>query len=317
MKTIIKKTSVLVIGITVLINSSSKAQDDFKKFVFGLKTEGKLTWFKPDNKNMTNAGIRLGYSYGLMADYFFGKNYAFSTGITVSTNGGKIKYDYDTLAFSTEIPTDTSTSPFTTSNATQLFGTSATYTYKITDVEVPLMLKFRTNEIGYMKYFGMFGLGTHFRWKAKGNYAYDLAPIESSLQNNGQDPAKTQSEFEDVDFSNQISFLRLSLIIGGGFEYNLSGNTSFVVGISFKNGINNTFSKKIKVNNQKIENRTATASDIENQPIYINENGTIYEQAETQNGSPYYKLSSENFQYTGAVKKAITNQICLTVGIVF
>jgi hypothetical protein len=40
--------------------------------------------------------------------------------------------------------------------------------------------------------------------------------------------------------------MRLPLIIGGGIEYNLSGNTSLYAGLRVDNGFTNTFNKDEK-----------------------------------------------------------------------
>ena len=99
-------------------------------------------------------------------------------------------------------------------------------------VEIPLTIKLKTNEIGYITYYGKFGVGTAFLVKARAN---DVS----------EDPNITLV-VEDRDIRDKINFFRASLIIGAGMEYSLGGNTSFVASIIYNNGFTNVFQKNLK-----------------------------------------------------------------------
>ena len=79
----------------------------------------------------------------------------------------------------------------------------------------------RTNEIGYMTYYGKFGFISGIRYSSKSDYEYvDQNSIKQT----------------DVNTSSDISFFNMNLVVGGGAEYNLSGNTNIMFGISYHNG---------------------------------------------------------------------------------
>jgi hypothetical protein len=41
----------------------------------------------------------------------------------------------------------------------------------------------------------------------------------------------------DIDISDNINTFNMGMVIGGGLEYNLSGNTSLLAGVTFSNGL--------------------------------------------------------------------------------
>jgi long-subunit fatty acid transport protein len=46
-------------------------------------------------------------------------------------------------------------------------------------------------------------------------------------------------ELEKENISDKINLFKASLIVGGGLEYNFSGNTSLLAGITYNNGFTN------------------------------------------------------------------------------
>ena len=90
-------------------------------------------------------------------------------------------------------------------------------------IEIPLSLKLKTNEVGYMKYYGMFGGVPGFIVKS-------TEDVESSNQDVLKDNDKrgNQSDF---------AFFNVSLHVGLGIEYNLGGSTAFTTGIHYTNGL--------------------------------------------------------------------------------
>ena len=194
-----------------------------KSFRLGLNFAPSFAWLKPDVKNSVGkdiyttkgTGAKIGFSYGLAGEFAFGDNYAFSTGLFLTTNGGGLEY-----------PDSISIDDTTMRSVTTIRKHNLQY------VEIPLTLKLKTNEIGYITYYGKFGVGTAFLVKARAN---DVS----------EDPNITLV-VEDRDIRNKINFFRASLIIGAGMEYSLGGNTSFVASIIYNNGFTNVFQKNLK-----------------------------------------------------------------------
>ncbi len=209
--------------ITVLLATafSSNAQSE-QKFHFGLKASPSLAWVSTDSKGATSEGTKLGFGYGLITEFNFSDHYAFATGIDVNYRGGKMK-------FSSE-----STSGGVTT--TSILTSSLTIQY----IELPITLKLKTNEIGYLTYFLQAGISPGLNIRAK-------ADNSTAVQINGS-PIQTLSE-DNVDIKDQINNFNLSMILGGGVEYTLSGSTVLLVGITFNNGFLDVFdSSELKAN---------------------------------------------------------------------
>jgi len=206
-----EKKGLLLFGLIILAvfvgPIQSFAQD--KKVGFGLSATPALTWMKPDaEKVIKNDGVKTGFGYGLMLDFRIGDNYSLSTGLNVIGSKSQLKYlefeDKDVYYAHGGVE-DTLTPPFSV-------------TYSLSYIEIPVHLLLKTNEIGYMTYFGQFGLATQIKTKAKG----EATGVESWV------------DLEDV--SDEIKVLNLGLSIGAGFEYSLGGNTKMIVALIYNNG---------------------------------------------------------------------------------
>lgn len=185
-------------------STSSSSSSSGDKFRFGFKIAPALAWLKPDIKDYESNGSNVGFIYGLMMDYNFTKNYAFAVGVEVAYRGGKIKYE----------------------NPAGQEVTSADYTYNLKYVDIPLTIKLKTNEIGYITYYGQFGVQPGINIDAK--YDYDYTWTNPSSQAPKSD--------KDVDVSNEIVDSNFSLLFGVGAEYRISGNTCIMGGLQFSNG---------------------------------------------------------------------------------
>ena len=203
-----------VIFCTALFFGSQSFSQD-KKIGFGLQGSPQISWMKPDNeKMMKNDGVKLGFGYGLMFDFRFGQNYSFSTGINVLSTSGRLEYQ-DSLEI-----------PFIHDGIDDTLP-ATTVTYKLGYLEIPLTLLLKTNEIGYMTYFGQFGISSQFNLKAKGDATFN--------------------NIADEDLSKEVKFLNMGLIIGGGFQYSLGGNTALVLALIYNNGFTDILKDEEKV----------------------------------------------------------------------
>lgn len=170
----------------VAVAQTLNAQDT--KFNFGLKVSPTIAWFKASG-DLDNDGSKIGFAYGLMADFNFSDNYALCTGVDVTYRGGKVKA-YDSLKQKTVLQY----------------------------IEVPVTLKLKTNEIGYVTYFGKVGFAPGFNIRTDGDYKKsDIYPFN------------------------------LALVAGLGMQYSLGGKTALLAGVTFNNG----FMDVVKAKNEK------------------------------------------------------------------
>jgi hypothetical protein len=121
---------IAIIALFTLGINSLKAQD--QKFQFGLKVSPTLAWMKPDTKGVSRDGSKLGFSYGLEADFNFATNYTFVTGLQVTYRGGGIKRNDVFIPY--------------------------TEKWNLKYVELPLAIKLKTKSFDKIRYFTQLGL---------------------------------------------------------------------------------------------------------------------------------------------------------------
>ena len=204
---IMKKYVGLFLFLFLLTNSYGQTD---QKVRFGFAASPIFSWLQPDGQYLEHESTRLGLQYGVIADIIIDQNskYAFSTGVLIENIGGSVRdqrfHNGDTLVTS--------------------FG-DVKGTYKLQYLNIPLTLKLRTNEIGYLTYYGQFGLDLGFNLKARRD-------IEGNF--NG-----AAYEEENIDITSDIVPIRTALRVAVGAEYNISGATSLMFGLAWNNGFTN------------------------------------------------------------------------------
>ena len=202
----------------VLTAATLTAQDDVG-VRFGLKLSPNLSWAQPETKTVKSNGVGLRFTFGLMMELPIGSsgNYRFATGLNWNHMKTKWKTDF---AYYDAINEPQKTRELETDVALQY-------------VELPLTIKLMTNEIGYMRYFAVVGAGNAFNISAKAN---QVVPVYNTVAPTIVDKFEEQ---EDENVQDDIALYKASLIVGAGAEYNFSGNTSLMFGITYNNGFTN------------------------------------------------------------------------------
>jgi hypothetical protein len=206
-----KKLAVLLTLIFFVPCINSYAQKKDPVFQFGFKLAPNLGWMKPDREGYSAEGMTFGFNWGFIGEFKFAPNYTLCSGFTVAMNGGKLKYPYKI--------------DYTNPVYSELGTNHRKYTFKA--IEVPVVLKMKTNEIGYLRYYGQIGLGTSVNISAKAKDEFNV------------DSPTPKTETASPDIKSDTRFFRESMIIGIGVEYNISGTTTAIIGINFDNGISN------------------------------------------------------------------------------
>ncbi|MFT5185141.1 MAG: hypothetical protein ACI84C_002279 [Flavobacteriales bacterium] len=222
----------LIGSLLALAFVSGAFAQDFQKIRFGVQVKPNVSWFKPKDANAASDGVRLNWGAGIVADFHFAELYSFSTGISVDNQSGKLTY--------TEKVFDASDDLWTIVEYKRK--------YSLRYIEIPLLLKLQTKEIGYMTYFLNVGMGLGANWAASAtgdrylknvHGLNDAGELDWHVQN--EDVAETKINVRD-DFK----LFRASVIVGGGVEYNINSGTSIVIGVSYNGGFSNIMSKNVE-----------------------------------------------------------------------
>ena len=169
---------ILLISLTYLISNFAFAQIDneennAKNIRFGLKANLSIDWLNPEDKrNFTSNGSGLGLGLGAQLEFRLNKTVSFVSGFGLQSAKGKIDFAgaerFDSTYYI--LNNDQEFLDFDTEN----FDGNSVYwlqnrAYKINYVTIPLSLKMRTKEIGYLTYYGTFGLNLGIKTKTKIN----------------------------------------------------------------------------------------------------------------------------------------------------
>jgi hypothetical protein len=219
-----KKTALLAITLLLSVSyafaqseGGASANGDDKNFHFGLNITPGLYFASPGtsgngNSNAAN-GAAFGFGYGVNLEFYFSHNYGLATGIEVDQIGVNYTNIYTTK----------------TNNYTDSVITTA-HTQTMQYLAIPLVLKLRTNAIGPIKYFGLFGVQPGFLLSGMDNPTVTRDIYSYSY------PSGTT---DNVNIYHESSFFRVSLIVGLGLEYNLAGSTSIQAAITYDNAFTN------------------------------------------------------------------------------
>ncbi len=168
-----------------------------------------FSWFSTKTSQIEKDGARLGYNGGLIVEYYFAPNYALVTGLNLTQLGGNLLYKEEVDITTGEgdhviLPPETSVA------------------FNVNYLTIPMALKLKSNEIGYLTYFAELGF--------------------SPQVNIGSRASSTGGALDKDNVSKEINAFNISFFFGGGIEKNIGGQTSLMGGIFFNNGFGDILS---------------------------------------------------------------------------
>jgi hypothetical protein len=184
---------------------------------FSVVAEPQFSWMVPDVKSISSKGSVLGLNAGIGMDYYFSENYAFSTGITIYNTGGKLQYE-DSMNF-------------TVNSGIVTVPAAKTITYNLQYIDIPLGLKFKTTEIGYMTYFANLGVAPMIKVRAR---ASDVSGV-----------------INKDNITEDINLMNMGYFINAGMQYSIGGSSAIILGVGYSSGFTDVTiieSDKISIN---------------------------------------------------------------------
>lgn len=194
----------LYLFLLLCIGTTLSAQN----FRLGFQASPHLTWMSSTKGEIANIETQPGIKYGLEVDIFLAgyPRYILNTGFYVANHSFSARYILD--------------QSFDINQTT--FDKPVDLTYKLNYLEVPLNIKLRSDQIYRMTFYGQFGLSNLFNISASAS----------------SDDASFLGEKLNEGINNRtIRFYNLSMLMGGGMEYDVGGNTAINVGIQYANGL--------------------------------------------------------------------------------
>ena len=250
----------ILLGLTLIAFATSvQAQDAADKNVqAGLVVGYGMNFQKMGTDYLEKGGVGSDLTIGANINFGFTETIGFSTGI---------EFDFESLKYNTP-GGDTIMYAYNTSdknlirleNEAELLALDGTENYyrlssrkqKPLYITIPTMLVFRTNFIGYFRYFGKFGLRTSILVSNK--FTDQGSNIESGL-------AVNNDENKDMKAKNEMFFLKSAVGLAGGAEWNFIGSTCLMAEIGYYYGFTPLYNKRTYMMNTGGENNTTGGID--------------------------------------------------------
>ena len=198
-----KVATVAVLLIVASHSTVVNAQHN-SRLEFGIHTTPLLCWFSSYSSDISDRAVRGGFNFGLTFNKYFSENYAFSTGASLITAGGSFSYS-DDIMLDLNKP------------ATAPAGNRLVYNIKY--LSIPVGVKLRTKQVGYISLFTNIGLDPKYA-------------IGGNVEIPSQDMSKQNAYSE-------LNRFTIGYHVIGGMKYSLGGSTAIEIGINFDSNFTN------------------------------------------------------------------------------
>ena len=227
-----------------------QADDSGKKVNMGIAYQLGLNFTKPGTKRIDKDGVGVQNAFGLNININFNENIGFATGlefdfesykVSMNTLNGSNYYLYSDSKIIQEEDLGDNYENIDKYKVFELTGRK----YKNIYATIPTMLTFRTNALGDFRYYGKFGARTSFLVKSTRNDVGNMfesnvngSDIDDIIANPSSYPkSSTEMEGMKTPYGNDVSFIRCSLGLAGGAQWNFTGNTMLFAELGFYYGL--------------------------------------------------------------------------------
>jgi hypothetical protein len=199
-----KKSIILLFLISLLTVKTLLAQD----YRYGVYATPVISWFKTDIEEVKNQGARAGFIFGISVERGLTDNWYFNSRLAYTNSSARLKNINPTL-FNDRV-----------------VAAGQPVIYRLQYLSVPVGIKIKTNETGYLTYFAEFGLDPKVVISGRADIP--------SINIKGESAMKEIKRFNagyhldgGIDYSTNSD---ISLILGLGFESNIFDITKDISG---------------------------------------------------------------------------------------
>jgi hypothetical protein len=232
-----------VIALTASALIAQEAAD--KKVQAGIVLGTGANFTTMNTKTVGNGGSTANLMIGANVNIGFNNNIGLSTGA---------EFDFDNVKYKFSNPTFYEFEDLKILRKSE--ESNAKSLYQITErkqqaiyLTIPTMVIFRTNYIGYFRYFGKIGLRNSFLLSARSNDKGNLFGIDPNNQTITTTPSDNTNM--KLNSGNDMLFYRGSVGLSGGAEWNFVGSTCLSLEVGYFYGFTPLY-----YNNKKEDKRT-------------------------------------------------------------
>jgi hypothetical protein len=220
-----KKLLIMFVATSMMAGINAQEAAD-KKILAGLTLGTGLNFNNPQTTKISSS---TGFDFvaGMNLDWHFANNIGISTGIEFDFN----RFTHQFGVGENQVPRFEYTDKEIIQRGKEVVPNSGENTFQLTErryrniyLTIPTMLRFQTNYMGYLRYFGKFGVRNSFL-------------LTSRTDNDGfvvGEPSKT--ELDDMQNTGDLAIYKGSVGLSVGAEWNFSGSTCFVGEIGYYYG---------------------------------------------------------------------------------
>lgn len=208
-----------------------------QKFGGGLEIGTGFSWLNTDSKNASVESGKIGFTYGAFLDINLTDNFCFTTGVNLNYVGGSVIYK-DAIQLRWD-------------EVEHNIMAGSEVSYKIQYVEVPISIKGKTQEIGYITYFGRLGAQPSIAVKSR-------ADIDGIAMKG----VEKVTDLEGLNVKENINLFNVGWHVGGGIEYSLGGSTSLIAEALFTQNF-------ISMTKDNITDKTGNHMSITNSMVMV------------------------------------------------
>lgn len=197
----------------VMLVGIQQLHGQIEDFRLGVQLSPTFSWMRTNNNLINGNGTNLGIQLGLMGDIAFSEHFSLDIGLALAFNkGGTLRHDIGgNLLPKSEL------SDHLFNTGTKPLPDDVDIKYNLQFLEIPISMRFRTKEFGYIKYFVEAPV---FTWGLRTQARGDIDGV-----------GITKLERENI--SKDVAGFHFSWGIGAGVEYSISLNNSLIFGLYY------------------------------------------------------------------------------------
>ena len=205
------RLKVIILAILLIaINQQLTGQAGMR---FSFHADPQLAWFSSDDDSIAPDGSILHLQAGLLMDKYFADNYAFYIGFGVNNLGGKLLYQR--------------TADYMSDADTVTVAPGQQIKMNLQYLDIPIGLKLKTEELGYVTFFLRVGFNPMVNINAKAS----------------SDTESVTGPLNKQDIKKSVNLFHLGYHVGAGIEYRLGGKTALIGGLRWASGFTNVTQK--------------------------------------------------------------------------
>jgi hypothetical protein len=188
--------NILVLSYSVAFAQRYSTTRPERNVSFTFIASPQISWMKSGSSDVINGKNRLGFGYGVEGDIFIRSDrYAITTGLTVSSLGGSLRYR-PAVSFSDKaLP----------------IGTLVDY--RLRYLEIPFALKLRSKDFNRTRFYAQFGLNSWINIKAMAT--------------------TSDGSFYNDNVNDEVRLFNMGLNVGGGIDYDLGNRNYLTAGLVY------------------------------------------------------------------------------------